>query len=172
VLTVRLKAGCLGRGGIMSADIWASVIVLIGGLLVFFGSIAQARGDLRQYRDLLAAGKQAIDGEQTIETIKTIKALAGFLADDRRGIAAAQIVVLPLIAAWPGNSVQVSQPGREAAKEADARTDSTSATQHLEDLRNRVEQALNDAAGWGLILVGSLAAVIATVIQVYLLIWR
>jgi len=141
----------------MTADAWASVIVVAGGLLVFVGSLAQAWGDLREYGDLLDTGK---------ETIEALTIAARVAAGSGHSIGAVRIAVLPFIALWRGKSVKVTDPAL-ASPQTDAQKEEAKAAQ---DLRKRAEQALNDAAGWSLILVGSLAALVAAAIQFYLLI--
>ncbi len=141
----------------MTADAWASVIVLAGGLLVFGGSLAQAWGDLREYDDLLVTGK---------ETIGALTAIARVAAGSGHSIRAVRIAVLPFIALWRGRSVEVTDPAL-VSPQTDADKERAKAAH---DLRRRAEQALNDAAGWSLILFGSLAALVAAAIQLYLLI--
>lgn len=140
----------------MTADAWAGVIVLAGGLLVFVGSLAQAWGDLRKYGDLLVIGK---------ETIGTITTIARVADGSGQRFSALRIAVLPLIALWRGKSVELTDQTL-ASPDTDAGRDRMTAAK---DLQERAEQALNDAAGWSLILVGSLAAVIAAAFQLYVL---
>jgi hypothetical protein len=142
-----------GEGREVTADAWADVIVIAGGLFVLFGSIAQALGDLRKYSDLLDTGKEQIEALTTIARVA---------AGSGRGLGAVGIAVLPVIALWRGKSVTLTDPAL-ASPTADEES-----AKAARDLRERAEQALNDAAAWSLILTGSLAALAAALFQFYI----
>jgi hypothetical protein len=162
----------------MSAwDAWAGGIVLFGGFAVLAGSIAQAQGDLLKYQHFRATITEAnarSESEVTPTAEPQARAAADPVAKVHRGFLSrqflkvlskrevkdflaeqnpkgwgrlGQIALLILIALW--RPVQVA-----------------------DEEHRQAEQALNDAAGWSLILLGSLLAVVAGGIQFVLLIVR
>lgn len=175
----------------MSAwDAGAGITVLVGGVAVLVGSIAQAWGDLGKYQDFQKEITAAEAGPQSVAEAKAkpkpkdapeipagvksgankarwslpVKVFNNFVSkqiskvvskegvkkflakeDPGRFGRSRQVALLILIALW--------QPDQDVGE------------QH-----QRAEQALHDAAGWSLILLGSLLAVVAGVIQFVVLI--
>jgi len=127
----------------MSADVWEGIFVVAAGALALAGSAAQAWGDLRKYRQL-------VDESKGIALERMNHYLAKFVGRDTSNwfVRLAQLASLPAIAASRDPSLLAS-----------------GADKVNDEAWRKVKQALNDAAGWGLILVGALLAVVAGAVQ-------
>jgi hypothetical protein len=140
----------------MSSHGWniiAGAIALAAGGLILWGSAAQAWGDIRKYQALVA-----------YEVDKVDKLLARFIAGPRTRwspLILWQVAALPLVALRPDPSLaglDNSKPGAGSVKEG-------------RSLRDEAKQQLNNAAAWGLILFGSLLAIIAGLVQLGLVVF-
>jgi hypothetical protein len=172
----------------MSAwDAGAGIIVLVGGVAVLVGSIAQAWGDLGKYQDFQKEIAAAGTGPQQPTAEAKPKDAPEIPAGVKSGATKAR-KSLPVKVFNNFVSKQISKvlskedvkkflakedPGRFGKSRQVAllilialwRPDQEVGEQH-----QRAEQALHDAAGWSLILLGSLLAVVAGVIQFVVLI--
>ena len=163
-------------------DIAAGVAIFLGALAALIGSFAQALGDLAKYRNFRKAAARAAaetgsgavaereppaaagptDDREAIQPgarhgflarqagkLLSQEDVRNFLAEENlHGIKlVGQVVSLILIALW--------QPVKVA-----------------DEQHERAEQALNDAAGWSLILLGAALALTAGVIQGVLMVVR
>jgi hypothetical protein len=146
-------------------NIWASGLIAVGGVLVLIGSCSQAWGNLVDYRKKLnklpppefERIRDSIENYGSLVSPRAVRSrvsrrLLRFVTrDDRNNVSGAlKVAALALVAI---SKVQVPSAGDGQ--------DETG----LGATKDQVKQALNNAAGWSLVLSGSLAAVVAGVAQ-------